>query len=103
MQALRFSNVERSLQTKGQLKEFTNTVCKHFDMGHVEPVPMSENMKPDVKVYYFPMQAVRKEESTTSKVRVIFDASAKTTTAVSLNDTVLVGPTVYSPLIDMLL
>ena len=49
------------------------------------------------------MHAVHKEHSTTTKVRVVFDASAKSSNGVSLNDTLLVGPTIHPPLIDVLL
>lgn len=49
------------------------------------------------------MHAVQKESSTATKVRAIFDASAKSQTGVSSNDILLVGPTVMSPLIDVLL
>ena len=49
------------------------------------------------------MHAVRKESSSTTKIRAVFDASAKTSTGISLNDTLLVGPTVHSSLIDVLL
>ena len=34
---------------------------------------------------------------------MVFDASAKSSNGVSLNDTLLVGPTIHPPLIDMLL
>ena len=44
-----------------------------------------------------------KESSTTTKIRAVFDTSVKTTTGISLNDTLLVGPTVHSSLIDVLL
>ena len=44
-----------------------------------------------------------KDASTTTKVRAVFDASAKSSTGVSLNDTLLVGPTIHPPLIDVLL
>ena len=37
------------------------------------------------------------------RIRAVFDASAKTSTGVSLNDTLLVGPTVHSSLLDVLL
>jgi len=49
------------------------------------------------------MHAVRKEHSTTTKVRVVFDASAKSSSGISLNDTLLVGPTIHPSLTDVLL
>ena len=72
-------------------------------MKHAELVPTKELKGPCNEVYYFPMHAVRKEDSSTSKLRVVFDASAKSTTGTSLNDHLLVGPTVHAPLIDVLL
>lgn len=42
--------------------------------------------------YYLPHHAVFKESSTSTKLRVVFDASAKTDTNVSLNDALLKGP-----------
>ena len=59
--------------------------------------------KPPNEIFYFSIHAVYKTSSTTTKVRVVFDASAKSTTGVSLNDCLLVGPTVHSSLIDVLL
>ena len=50
-----------------------------------------------------PIHAVWKESSTTTKLRVVFDASAKSTSGSSLNDQFLVGPTVHPPLIDVLI
>ena len=72
-------------------------------MEHAELVPVADLQKPPEEVFYLPMHAVRKEHSTTTKIRAVFDASAKSSTGVSLNDTLLVGPTVHSPLIDVLL
>jgi len=72
-------------------------------MRHAEPVPAADLHKACHEVFYLPMHAVRKEDSTTTKLRVVFDASAKSSTGVSLNDTLLVGPTVHPPLIDVLL
>lgn len=47
-----------------------------------------------------PIHIVCKESSTTTKIRAVFDASAATSTGVSLNSTLMVGPT---PLVDVLI
>ena len=49
------------------------------------------------------MHAVYKHSSTTTKTRVVFDASAKSSSGISLNDTLMVGPTLHSSLTDVLL
>ena len=72
-------------------------------MGHAEPVPLADLDRHPSQVFYLPMHVVRKDSSTTMKIRAVFDASAKSSTGVSLNDTLLVGPTVHSTLIDVLL
>ena len=99
----RFLSLERSLYSKGQFQEFSNVMEEYFDLSHAEPVPPDDLQKPPKDTFYLPMHAVRKEHSTTTKVRVVFDASAKSTSGVSLNDTLLVGPTIHPPLIDVLL
>ena len=66
-------------------------------------VPTSELHKSCQLVYYFPIHVVTKESSSTTKIRAVFDASAKSSTGVSLHDTLLVGPTVHPPLVDVLL
>ena len=77
-------------------------VWEYFDMGHAEPVPACD-LVPDVESYYMPMHVVTKESSSTTKMRVVFDASAKSVSGTSLNDHLLVGPTVHSSLIAVLL
>ena len=49
------------------------------------------------------MHGVTKESSTTTKLRVVFDASAQTTTSLSLNDTLSTGPTLHPTLETILL
>ena len=99
----RFTNFERSLHAKGMFPEFKKVIDEYFDMGHAEPVPGADLGKPPSKVFYLPMHAVTKESSTTTKIRAVFDASVKTSTGVSLNDTLLVGPTAHTSLVDVLL
>ena len=99
----RFLALERSLLSKNQFTEFSDVIEEYFEMGHAELVPATDLHKPTEQVFYLPMHAVRKESSTTTKIRAVFDASAKSSSGVSLNDTLLVGPTVHPPLIDVLI
>ena len=99
----RFLTFERSLHSKGLFPEIKAVMDEYFDMGHAEPVPVADLEKPPHSTFYLPMHVVRKQSSKTTKVRAVFDASAKTSTGVSLNDTLSVGPTVHSSLVDVLL
>ncbi|XP_076660267.1 uncharacterized protein LOC143363587 [Halictus rubicundus] len=53
--------------------------------------------------YYLPHHAIVKTDSLTTKVRVVFDASAKTTSGQSLNDNILTGPTIQEELYALLI
>ena len=99
----RFLSLERSLNQRGCFKEFNGVMQEYLDLGHAEIVPIADREKPPDSVFYLPMHAVYKASSTTTKVRAVFDASAKSSTGVSLNDTLLVRQTVHPPLIDVLL
>ena len=52
--------------------------------------------------YYLPHHVVVKEASTTTKVRVVFDGSAKSTSRLSINDVQLVDPVVQDDLFSIL-
>jgi len=92
-----------SLHAKGLFQEFSNVIDKYFKLGHAEEVPPADIEKAPQDVFYLPIHSVHKESSTTTKIRAVFDASAKTSTGISLNDTLLVGPTVHSSLVNVLL
>jgi hypothetical protein len=99
----RFLSLERTLTAKGRFKELDAIMQEYLDLGHAEPISSTDLEKPIEETFYLPMHAVYKATSTTTRVRAVFDASAKSTTGVSLNDTLLIGPTVHPPLIDVLL
>ena len=100
----RFLSLERSLHSKNEFSAFDKVMQEYyFDLCHAELVPAADLEKPENKVFYLPMHAVKKESSTTTKIRAVFDASATSSSGASLNDLLLVGPTVHSPLIDVLL
>ncbi len=92
---------ERSLSAKDKLDAFHTVVREYLSLDHAEIVPPSElHSTPHC---YLPVHGVFKETSTTTKVRAVFDASAKSSTGHSLNDTLLAGPNLCPPLTDVLI
>ena len=71
-------------------------------MQHAEEVPAASLTKAEAECFYMPMHGITKETSTTTKLRVVFDASAKTSSGNSLNNILLRGPMQY-PLISTVL
>ena len=57
-------------------------IKEFLDLGHMEKIPESEVPIATSKSFYLPHHCVFKESSTTTKLRVVFDASAKTTSGV---------------------
>ncbi len=98
----RFFHNERSLRAKGKLEDFDTALREYIDLGHAHVVPRDQ-LQPLNPVYYMPVHGVFKDTSSTTKVRPVFDASAKSTTGASLNDCLLVGPNLYPQLADILL
>ena len=103
MAVWRFLSLECSLRSKGNFTSFNDIIDEYFQQGHAESVPSKDVMKEYEEVFYLPRHAVYKDSSSTSQLRVVFDKSEKLSTGVSLNDQLLVGPTVHAPLINMLL
>ena len=83
-------------------KRYAEFIGEFFHLGHMEKVPTSELVKPVENCYYLCHHCVFKESSTTTKLRVVFDGSAKTTTGVSLNDRLMVGPKIQKDLFSIL-
>ena len=98
----RFNSNQRSLQKKGTWPPFEKAVQEYIEMDHAEKVPPEDLHKPLGETYYLPMHGVTKDSSTTTKLRIVFDASAKTSTGVSLNNTLLSGPSLYPSLTSVL-
>ncbi len=94
-----FAN-EKTLRSKDKLDAFHSVVREYFTLDHAELVPASDINKPS---YYLPVHAVLKESSTSTKVRAVFDASARTSSGTALNDQLLSGPNLYPPLTDVLI
>ena len=91
---------ERSLIRKGRLDSFQEVMSEYTTLNHSQVVD-SQGVQEE-ETYYMPVHSVVKETSTTTKIRAVFDASAKTTSKHSFNDTLAVGPTLH-PTIDKIL
>ena len=94
---------ERSILHRGICEKFQAVIQESLDLGHAKLVPSSEIVQSIGKIHYLLMHAVMKESSTTTKLHIVFDALARTTTGYSLNDTLMVGPTLYPDNFDVLL
>ncbi|XP_055714973.1 uncharacterized protein LOC129809183 [Phlebotomus papatasi] len=102
----RFSSVkqllylEKRLNKNEELKqEYSKVIEEYLQLGIVELVPHDELNLPS---FYLPHHCVVKEHSTTTKVRIVFNASAKSQTGLSLNDCLKVGPIVQPTLVTIL-
>ena len=100
----RFHYLEKRLEANPALKKsYSDFIHEFQDLNHLEAVPNEELVKKDSDVNFLPHHCVHKEDSTTTKLRVVFDGSAKSSTGVSLNGSLMVGPTVQEDLFSILI
>ncbi|XP_072403251.1 uncharacterized protein [Diabrotica undecimpunctata] len=97
----RFLSLERKLKHNSDLrKKYVDFMNEYKALGHMTKV---NKLNTNAIHYYLPHHGVLREESVTKKLRVVFDASAATSTGLSLNDLQMVGPTIQSSLLSILL
>ncbi|XP_058811185.1 uncharacterized protein LOC131676075 [Topomyia yanbarensis] len=98
----RFEYLERRLERNSDLKlEYHRFMQEYLDLGHMQLTKTTG--AESSKSFYLPHHPVIKEASSTTKVRVVFDGSAKTSTGFSLNDALCVGPVVQDELLTTML
>ncbi|XP_039446262.1 uncharacterized protein LOC120425723 [Culex pipiens pallens] len=96
----RFFSTERKFTSNPELnKEYSKFMAEYEQLGHMEEVT-PDLSKPH---FYLPHHAIQRPESTTTKTRVVFDASCRSSNNISLNDLCYIGPTVQPPLLDTIL
>ncbi|XP_038119883.1 uncharacterized protein LOC119769982 [Culex quinquefasciatus] len=97
----RFYGLERRLTANPELmKQYSDFIHEYLEMRHMEEVKEDTEEK---QAYYLPHHAVLRPDSTTTKLRVVFDASCATSSGVSLNDALMVGPVVQDDLLTIIL
>ena len=78
-------------------------IQEFIQLGHMEEVPRNKIHMPATNCFYLPHHCVIEDASSTTKLRVVFDASAKSASGVSLNDRLLVGPHLQKDLFGILI
>ncbi|CAG4958843.1 unnamed protein product [Colias eurytheme] len=98
MAAKRFYNLEKKLNKDPELKEmYCKFIHEYEALDHLTKIdkPKFGN--------YIPHFAIFREGSETTKLRVVFDAAAKTSSKKSLNDIQCIGPVVQDDLFNILI
>jgi len=97
----RFLSLERRLQKSTDLKLLYTEFMEEYPMlGHMSQI---EYVVPQTSHYFLPHQCVLRPESTSTKLRVVLDASCRTLSKLSLNDILMVGPTIQNDLFTRLI
>ncbi|XP_065075026.1 uncharacterized protein LOC135698824 [Ochlerotatus camptorhynchus] len=90
--------LERDPSTKSSYHQFME---EYERLGHM--VRLDEPVDNTMPHCYLPHHPVFKLSSTTTKTRVVFNASCKTASGYSLNDLLLVGPVVQDDLLSLVM
>ena len=99
----RYLSNERALLRNKHYPAFQRVVEEYFELNHARRVTAAELLLPETQVFYLPMHGVHRASSSTTKLRVVFDASCKSSSGVSLNDTLAVGPMLHPTLEQILI
>lgn len=98
----RLQSLSRKLEKQPKLKEQYNAALQEMvDTGVAEEVP-EEDIPSRNPVFYMPHRPVVKESSVSTKVRPVFDASAKGSNGLSLNECMETGPNLLPNLVEIL-
>ncbi|XP_062713174.1 uncharacterized protein LOC134290145 [Aedes albopictus] len=95
----RFYQLEKKLNLNPDLKlQYSAFINEYISLGHC--VKVKDNGSTG---FFLPHHAILKPSSSSTKLRVVFDASARSDTNVSLNDVLMNGPTIQDTLAAIVL
>lgn len=102
--------MEKRFKRDPQLKkEYAKCINEYLELDHMELAESSDEALTTIRggekcyeCYYLPHHAVIKATSTTTKLRVVFNASQKSSNGVSLNELMMIGPTIQDDLMNIL-
>lgn len=76
--------------------QYSNVISEYLTLNHMKRI--TPEVTPNSNSYYLPHHAVLKPDSTTTKLRVVFNASSPTSNGTSLNDVLYPGPVLQADL-----
>ncbi|XP_011313173.1 uncharacterized protein [Fopius arisanus] len=90
------SKLEKKMNFGNLYKDFIN---EYENLNHTRRVPSTPE---PVLSFYFPHHGILREASLTTKLRVVFNGSSRTSTGISLNDILNAGPKLQIDNLDVL-
>lgn len=97
----RFLSLKNKLKCKKWvLEEYNNIIEEQLQNKIIQECKLNENAS---NCYYMPHRPVIREDKSTTKVRIVFDASSKEKNAKSLNECLHSGPNLNPNLLDIIL
>ncbi|XP_072384617.1 uncharacterized protein [Diabrotica undecimpunctata] len=95
-----FSQESRLLKNPELKRDYDMVMQEYLQSGHMSAIDEEGEHQ---LAYYMPHHAVVHETSKTTRVRVVFDASMKSESGLSLNEVQCVGPTLQDDLFSIVL
>jgi hypothetical protein len=83
------------------MQQYIKFLNEYEALDHMEVISASDP-EPETPCY-LPQHPVFKEDSATTKLRVVFDTSGNTSIGLSLNCTLLPGPTIQQDLLPIII
>ncbi|XP_048004284.1 uncharacterized protein LOC125240435 [Leguminivora glycinivorella] len=85
----RLNQLEKRFAKDAEMKKrYSDVINEYLELEHMEEVPPEQENNPDA--VYLPHHAVIRDDRSTSKLRVVFDASCPGSNGVSLNQDLLI-------------
>ncbi|XP_070854683.1 uncharacterized protein [Drosophila suzukii] len=100
----RLVSLERRFRRHPELKkQYEEFLDDYLQRGHMEQLTSAQVMDDPDTCVYLPHHAVIKQDSLTTKCRVVFDGSGKDSSGISLNDRLHIGPPIQRDLLGVCL
>lgn len=100
----RFLCLEKKMLASPPLKiAYDNVIREYLEKDYISLSSIDLKANDDSPSYFIPHHGVLREDKVTSKLRVVLDASCKTSTHISLNDILHSGPNIQGNLFSIII